>query len=409
MQEGAVAAKWPDIRVSGLIGLGHGCSHFFQLVLPPLFPFIITDFQIGFTEVGVLMTVVFVTSGVCQFMAGFVVDRWGARRVLLWGFALDCVAVAGFAVLTEFWMFYPMAVLLGIGNSVFHPADFTVLNTAITPKRLGRAFGAHTFGGNLGWALATPLMFAIGSFYHWRTAILVAATIGAAIWLLLWFNRRDLVGGGASERQDDVVAHTAEATTSGFAPMMSMPVIYCFLFFVLLALSLIAVQDFLPLTLLALHGTALETGAQALSGFLLGAAAGVIIGGVLADRTSRHSLTISMGLLGSALLFLLAGFVSLPSLLIIGAVSLAGVLSGLTTPSRDMLVRSATPVGATGRVYGFVYSGLDVGSALAPATVGILLDVGEPLSVMLLIAGVLVLAIFTVVSIRPRARLAMAE
>jgi len=404
MQDGAVAAKWPDIRVSGLIGLGHGCSHFFQLVLPPLFPFIIVDFDIGFTEVGVLMTVVFVTSGLCQFMAGFVVDRWGARRVLLSGFALDCAAIAGFATLTEFWMFFPMAVLLGIGNSVFHPADFTVLNNAISPKRLGRAFGAHTFGGNLGWALATPLMFAIGSFYHWRTAILVAAAIGAAIWLLLWFNRRDLVGGGAPKRQEE-----GTAETSGFAPMMSMPVIYCFLFFVLLALSLIAVQDFLPLTLLALHGTALEIGAQALSGFLLGSAAGVIIGGVLADRTSRHSLTISLGLLGSAMLFLLAGFVSLPTLLIVAAVSFAGVLSGLTTPSRDMLVRSATPAGATGRVYGFVYSGLDVGSALAPATVGILLDGGEPLSVMLLIAGVLVLAIFTVVSIRPRARLAMAE
>jgi len=181
------------------------------------------------------------------------------------------------------------------------------------------------------------------------------------------------------------------------------------MFFVLLALSLIAVQDFLPLTLLALHGTALEIGAQALSGFLLGSAAGVIIGGVLADRTSRHSLTISCGLLGSAMLFLLTGFVALSTVLVVAAVSFAGVLSGLTTPSRDMLVRSATPIGATGRVYGFVYSGLDVGSALAPATVGILLDSGKPLSVMVLIAGVLVLAIFTVVSIRPRARLAMAE
>ena len=134
-----------------------------------------------------------------------------------------------------------------------------------------------------------------------------------------------------------------------------------------------------------------------------------IIGGVLADRSNRHSLTISLGLLGSALLFVVAGFVSLPTFLVIAAISLAGLLSGLTTPSRDMLVRSATPAGATGRVYGFVYSGLDVGSALAPAAVGILLDGGQPLVVMLSVAGVLVLAIFTVVSIRPRPQLAMAE
>lgn len=387
-----------DLKAIGLIGLAHGCSHFFQLVLPPLFPFLIAEFQLSYTELGVMMTVFFVTSGLAQPPAGFLVDRIGARRVLIGGLALYCVAIGLVALLPSFWMFLPAMALIGLGNSVFHPADFTILNTTVSQHRLGRAFGVHTFGGNIGWAIAPILMLPLAGQFGWRIALFGAVIVGLCVLILLWINRASLLDGS------EIVGQGRRPFTRlGLRPLLAAPVLLCFLYFLLLATALIAVQNFLPATLGALHQTPLTLASAALTGFLLGAAGGVVVGGFLADRSTRHTAIIAGGLAAAAILLLAVGHVPLPAAILLPAVAAAGFLAGVTTPSRDLLVRSATPPGATGRVFGFVYSGLDAGSALAPATVGLILDHGRPEWVLWLVAAVMICAIFTAVSIRAEA------
>ena len=398
MSDRAAAAWSHDIKVVSLISLAHGCSHFFQLVLPPLFPLLAAEFAIGYTELGVVMTIFFVTSGFSQVAAGFLVDRFGARRMLLAGLALYCFAIIFFAMAGAFWLFYGLAVLLGLGNSVFHPADFTIMNGSLDPRHLGRAFGMHTLGGNLGWALAPGFMLSIALVAGWRVALLAAAGLGFAILLALWWSRAELDDGPQAPEQRPAARRTASSLS--LLAMIGGPVFLCFLYFALLALALIAVQNFLPPTLQALHATPLQIGNVALTGFLLGASAGVLAGGILADRSPHHSLFIALGLAGGALLFVAVGNLALNDVVMVAGMAAAGFLLGMTTPSRDLLVRSATPKGATGRVFGFVYSGLDVGSALAPVGVGMLLDSGRAEWVLWLVAAILVLAITTAVSVR---------
>ncbi len=388
------ASRRDDVTTMGVIGLVHGSSHFFQLVLPPLFLQIKAEFAVGFTELGAMMTGFYLVSGTMQPVAGFLVDRYGARRILLLGLSCCILGVLGCAFAPNLWAMTAAAALIGLGNCVFHPSDFTILNASIDPGRLGRAFGLHVFGGNIGWAAAPATMLGLSGLVGWRGALVGAAVIGLAILAVAWWWRDHLRDTqGATEQLD-----------SPLAALISRPVVLCFLYFLLLALALIAVQNFLPVTLDALHQTPLALAATALTGFLIGAALGVLVGGVLADRSSRHALVVAVGLGLSALAFVWIGLADLPAAVLVAVVSLAGFMSGVTTPSRDMLVRGATPKGATGRVFGFVYSGLDAGSALAPTTIGLLLDGGRPEWVMWLIAVTLAAAILTAVGVGRPAR-----
>lgn len=389
-----------DIKAISLIGLAHGNSHFYQLVLPPLFPFMIHDFGVGYTELGAMMTVFFISSGLSQPVAGFVVDKVGARRILLLGMTLYSAAILLTGLLGQFWMFFPVAVLIGIGNSVFHPADYTILSATVSSDRLGRAFSIHTFVGNLGWAAAPVFMLTAQAVVGWRGALLCAGAVGVAITLILFFNRHLLRE--EKEHQGEAQAAAAQPATA-LAPLISAPILLCFMYFLLTAAALVGLQNFLPTTLHSLHHTPLGAANSALTGFLLSAAIGILLGGVLADRNIRHGLIILVGMLGASVLFALVGLtdaMSATGLLVV--ISAAGFLFGVTTPSRDMLVRSATPKGATGRVFGFVYAGLDAGAASAPIILGIMLDGGQPVYVIWFAAAAMFFAIFTAVSVRSR-------
>ena len=385
-----------DAKVMALIGVAHGNSHFFQLVLPPLFPFFIVEFEASYTELGAMMSLFFVVSAILQPLAGFLVDRIGAKRILTVGLLIYSSAIATFSFLPSLGWFFPVVVLAGIGNCVFHPCDLSILSRSITPGRLGRAFGVHTFGGNLGWAVAPAFILAMTGVVGWRVALLAAAVLGIATALALLVYRRDL--------HDDVAESTErEPSTRLWAPLLSTPVLLCFFYFALLATAMIGLQNFLPPTLNALHETPLALAGTALTGFLLGASAGVLIGGHFADRSGQHQRIIGGGLAGAAGLILLVSAGPLPAVMLVAVFSAAGLLSGITTPSRDMLVRAAAPSGASGRVFGFVYSGLDAGSAVAPLTIAVLLDHGHAQWVLWLMAAVLGAAILTAVSVRPRA------
>lgn len=399
-----------DLKVMALIGIAHGCSHFFQLVLPPLFPFLKDEFAVSYTELGLVMTLFYVTSGVLQTPAGFLVDRVGARNVLIGGLAIFCTAILLYGLVPSYWMLLPVAVVAGIGNSVFHPADFSILNASVDQKRLGRAYGTHTLGGNLGWGLAPVLMASGAAAFGWRSAPIIAAVIGYAILAAVLLNR-DLIkeDAGAARR----AAARAGEKTEALGPLLSLPVVMCFGYFLLLSFALIGTQNFLPATLAALYGTELTLATTALTGFLLGASGGVMVGGWIADKGVKLEAIVITGLLGAAALMLVVANLNLPATVLVAAIAGAGFLQGFTTPSRDLIVRGAAPKGASGRVFGFVYSGLDAGSAMAPLVIGILLDHGHADRVLWFVAAMLALTTLTAVAIRQsstrKAQAVMAE
>ena len=392
-------------RVMGLIALAHSASHFYQLALPPLFPHLKEAFAVGYTELGTLMTVFYVCSGVSQTAAGFLVDRFPARTVLLGGLALLCTATALTGLAPAFWMLFPLAALAGLGNSVFHPADLSILTASVRRSRHGRAYGFHTLGGNLGYALAPLVMVGLALELGWRAAMIVAGAGGLVLFLVLFLNRHLFLDARdeapplprpppAAGVVDAGRSGPFAAARQGIAPLLSVPVVLCFTFFVLLSGATIGLQSFFPALMDQLYGLPIAEGGPLLSVFLFGASGGVLLGGFLAERAgARHQVVIGAGLAAAAALFVAIGFGLFPAAALGAPFALAGILVGLTMPSRDMLVRETAAASARGRVFGFVYSGLDTGGAAAPLIVGLLLDHGDPRAVLWLVAALLLLAI----------------
>lgn len=392
-----------DAEVIGLIGAAHLLSHFLQLILAPLFPLLKDEFGVGYAALGLMVSVMYTVSGVSQTMAGFIVDRYGARRVLLFGMAAFSLALLLTGLATSYWMLVAVAVLAGIGNSVFHPADFAILNAKVNPKRLGYAFSAHGIGGNFGWLAAPVFSIGLSTVYGWRAAVIGAGVLGLLITAIIASRpaisgeRADAGGhpgkaAGARERglKDDV------------RTLMSKPVLKCFAFFTFYSMALMGLQTFSVSVTSALYGAPLVTASAALTGFLFGGIVGIVAGGIAAAHSSRHNLVAASGMLIGAALTLLLASGALPLWLLTGAMSLIGFFTFATQPSRDILVRAATPPGATGKVYGFVYSGLDLGASLSPLLFGWLLDQRLPQWVFGAASAFMLVAVVTVLRLHPR-------
>jgi MFS family permease len=399
-----------DFRTIAVVGAAHGTSHFFHLMLPPLFPWLMADFSLSFTAAGALMTVFFVVSGIGQALAGFVVDRYGARRVLFSGIAMLALSGLVLAAAKNYAMLAAAAALAGLGNSVFHPADFTVLNRRVSQPRLGHAFSVHGLAGNLGWALAPVTLAGIAAVAGWRNASLFAAGVGTLMFLFLLSQRASMAvppHGGGHARDE------AKAGGGSALAFLAVPAVWmCFGFFLLTTTAFGALQNFAPPALGGLYGLTLATATTALSAYLLGGAAGIAAGGFLAGRGEGHERIIMLALGAAAGIALLLAAGILPGWTVLPLMVVMGVGSGIAGPSRDMLVRRAATgtLGpkAFGRVYGFVYSGLDAGLALAPLAFGMLMDqsrFGVVLAGVALLQGA---AIFTALSIGGRAAAARA-
>lgn len=386
-----------DLRIIGVVGIAHGGSHFFHLVLPPLFPLLKTAFGVSYTELGLLMSVFFAASGLLQTPAGFLVDRIGAARVLAAGLLLLGLGGILASLAPSFALLLPATVLMGLGNCVFHPADYAILGHHVAPSRMARAFSVHTVGGTIGWAIAPVFVAAVAALASWRVALLLSGLIGLLLAAMV-LAHRDIL---------ETPAHRASAAAEGarVRPLQvftSGAILLCFVFFALQATSFIALQSFMPLALHQLYGLEMVIATATVTAFMIGSAAGTMAGGVLADRSGRHQGIIVGGLALAALLLFLIGRVELPAPLVLAVVAMAGALAGLTTPSRDMLVRAAAPAGASGKVFGFVYSGLDLGATLTPVLIGTLLDAGQPSALFVLVPAVMLLSILTATTIPTR-------
>jgi len=373
-----------DFKVIGLVGLAHGTSHFFHMLLPPLFPAFIRDFGLNYSELGLLVSLFFVISGVGQALSGFLVDRVGARPVLL--VALGCFVAAALAAAGAqgFGGLLLAAALAGLGNSPFHPVDFTILNKRVSAPRLGHAFSIHGISGNLGWAVAPIFLLGLSELTGtWRAACLAAALWALAVLMLIALRREDIDdrrGRWSHERAGDPAA--AETAAEHPLAFLKLPSVWlCFSFFFWSTAALSAIQSFAGPALAHIYGLPLSVTAFVVTGYMICGALGMVAGGFVAARVARLERTIALAMSASACLLLLVASGALPALMAAVVAALAGAGTGLAGPSRDMLIKRASPPGATGRVYGAVYSGLDVGFAMAAPVFGWMLDHGHDAAV----------------------------
>lgn len=387
----AAAARPQDVKVIGLVSAAHFMSHFYQLVLPSLFPLLKVAFGVDYAELGVVMTLMYATSALMQTPAGMLVDRLGATRVLIGGLGLYASAVTLYGLAPNIWVLGLLAIIAGFGNCVFHPSDYAIMTARVGADRLGRAYGVHNLGGSFGWVAAPVSVLALTSLFGWRAALSILGGIGLALTLYLIAERAALkIEGRARLRRSEPARERAELPV-----ILSRPILLCFGYYLLLAVATAGLQPFLPSSLVAAWGLSFAVANSALTGFLIGSSAGIFAGGVAADRFARHEVIVAIGLTSAGILALVIGFLPMPVPPLVLCVAAAGFAVGTTTPSRDMLVRRAAPSGATGKVFGFVYSGLDLGSAVTPPFLGLLIDRQLPRLVFVAVAAAMFLAIST--------------
>lgn len=361
-----------DAKIIGLVSMAHAISHFSHMLLVPLFPVFQKEFALSFSQLGFLVTVFFIVSGVGQALSGFWVDRVGARPVLFSAIGVFMLAALVAASAQGYSWLVVAAALAGLGNSPFHPCDFTIMNHRVSQPRLGHAFSTHGISGSLGWALAPLFYVGMSSLVGWRNAYFAAAMLYAVVLLILWLNREAL----------HVPVVRPDATVikkeSDFA-FLKLPVVWwCFGFFMLSTVTLAMVQSFSVPILKALHGVSFEMATLTLTAYLLCGALGILVGGFIASSQSKRGISSDKAIMicylaGAVLLILCAtGILGAAGTMI--ALAATGFVVGIGNPSRDMMVKNATPKGASGRMYGTVYSGFDVGFAVAPLIFGALMD-----------------------------------
>ncbi len=390
-----------DTAVIASVSAAHYVSHLMQLALPSLFPILHTVFGVGFTELGLVATLFYGASGLGQaFAAGLLVDHYGAHRILLWGLIAmsGSIVLAGLA--TSYWMFLPLALVAGLGNSVFHPAGLSILSLQVKETRLGRAYAIHAILGALGYATSPVVVTIIATFGNWRIALAVCGVAGFVVAAILFANRSLLVC--ASKRTEASPAGSAPKQTRYLGALLSPVILMGFAYFALTSFSGQGVQTFGITSFIVGYGFMLRVATLAVTAYLVGNAVGIVAGGVLADRTNKHHRVAMSGMtIASALMFLVSGMHGFAEI-VVPMMVVAGMAYGITQPSRDIIIRQAAPGGGLGSVFGFVYSGFDLGSATAPLLFGTILDHHAPHAVFMTIATTLALAAFTVMRVRRR-------
>jgi len=386
------ARRGGDGIVIGLVSGAHLFSHFYMLVLPPLFPLLKQEFGVSYAQLGGIFTAFSIASGGTQYLMGVLVDRFGARYLLVAGLTVVAVSFGLMSLTHSYLALLALALCAGFGNAVFHPADYTILAATVRPERLGRAFGVHTFSGQIGWAIAPSLVLALTALWNWRWAVAAVSLLGIGMALLLLVNRG---------RLRDRPAEAPAARPAGGVPalgiglLLSAPVLLMFVFYTATASIQIGLQSFTPTALIALFGVPLITATAALTGFLVGSASGVLAGGFVADRLHRLDLVAAIGFTAAAASVCVAALVPLPPVLQVAIFAFTGFMLGMIAPSRDLLVRNIAPPGASGKVFGFVSTGLDVGGASAPLAFGWILDQGRPTLMFFAAAAIMMVTMIT--------------
>ena len=387
------APRATETRFVTSICFAHFVSHYYMLLLAPLFIFIKDDFGVTYTELGLALTLFNIVSTVGQTPVGFLVDRWNARYMLIAGLLVGSGALVVAGLVNSFWVFLAMFAVLGLGNTVYHPADYALLGRHVAVERTGRVFSYHTFSGMLGNAAAPATLVYLYAVMGWRGAFLCAAVLGVIAAIVVFFTQEppETVKPAAKKKDEP-----AEAAPDGWKLLLSAPILANLVFFILLSMSGGGLYNYLVATLGALYGTPATVANTALTGLLAMSAIGVLVGGQLTGFTSRHGLVTAIGLICTATVCVLVGTIDFPALALIMLMSSVGFFNGLTMPSRDMIVRAAAPRNAYGRVFGFVTTGFHLAGIVSPIIFGQMLDRGYPREIFFFMAFCTLLSIATV-------------
>ena len=391
-----VPARTSEDKLIAGVCIAHFVSHYYMMLLAPLFVFIKDDYGVTYTELSLALAAFGVVSSVLQTPVGFFVDRFGARLNLIGGLLLGSAAVAAAGLVDSFWVFIAMFAVMGLANTVYHPADYALLSERVTPQRVPQVFSFHTCSGMIGSAVAPGTLLFMQGLVGWRGAFVCAAALGIIAALILALQGEPPPRHRATQVSKPRGDDPSSAAADGWRLLLSPPILLNLVFFVLLAMVGGGLNQYLVVGLGALYGTPPALANTALTGLLVMSAIGVLVGGALATRTTHHTLVTAGGLLVTGAVSTLIGFVDPGALLLVLIVSLSGFASGLTMPSRDMIVRSVTPPGSFGKVFGFVTTGFHIGGMVAPLIFAQLLDHGHPRAVFLYIAACAIVAIATV-------------
>ncbi len=374
---GVLAIRRGEAMSVGLVSVAHGFSHFYMLVLAPLFPLLRDDLGVNFAALGALLLVHTAASGFCQVPAGLLVDRFGARPVLLCGLAILAAPFALVPFVSGYWALMGLLLIAGIGNSVFHPAAAAILSHRIEPERLGRAFGIHLSAAYGGWLVVFPLMPRLAELMGWQSAVGVVGLAG-----LVFVVVTALFRGALDDREVDPASprptNEAGSRSGLIAVVTSPPVIMFFLFYVFIAMATSGITSFGVVAMVDLYGVSLVSSSDMLTGFFLAGTVGVLFGGWLADRFKRHELMTAMAFTASGVCVAVIGFGFLPVTLVVALLFMSSLFTALVAPSRDVMVREIAPRGAIGTVFGVVTTGFSVGGAVAPPFFGWIADIGRP-------------------------------
>ncbi|BBK29976.1 sugar phosphate permease [Stella humosa] len=383
-----------DLSVIGLICAAHFVSHVHIFILPPLFPFLKDALGVSYVELGLILTVFNVATAVTQTPAGFLVDRIGPFRLLVGGLVLGSLSLAAAGIAGSYAALLVAFLFAGLANSVYHPADYSILSSTVQDSRIGRAFSFHTFSGYLGTAVSPALMLGLALTIGWRAALVVAGAIGFAVAILLLVRSADLAHAQPRRKGGKGDA----GGPSGVKLLFQPTILGLMFFFMLITMSASGITSFAVVALNSLYGTPLAVGNTALTGYLISGAIGVLVGGWIADRTRHHAVVAAACFASTSAVVLLLGSVDLGSTLLVAVMTLSGLAYGIIMPSRDMMVRAATPAGSFGKVFGFVSTGFSVGGMIAPPLYGYIMDRGQPFWIFVFAAGFMLVGTLTALS-----------
>jgi len=384
------------VRVNLLIGTGHFLSHFYMLILPPLFLAWQPAFGVSFAELGMTMMLMSGVTAVLQTPVGFLVDRYGARQFLVGGTLIMSLSICAMGFATAFWQILVLAALSGVGNSVIHPADYAILSGSVPKERMGRSFALHSFTGNIGFALGPPVIAALMAVLGWRASVALVGGLGLpVVGAILWQSR---------VLRDQVRTHAAGPVVSGRALLMTRPMLLFFGFFLLGSMAGAGVQAWIVTVLHDVKGIELGLASAALTGYMAGNTAGVLVGGWFADRARRlGAITVVLTVISASTTFLV-GALPLGGVLSLVLLFCSGLALGASRTPRDVMVKDAAPPGQIGKVFGFVSSGLPLGGAITPVPFGFLIDHGRSDLVLTLVSVILLASLLCMGTARSAAR-----
>ena len=386
-----------DARIITLIGTGHFLSHFYVLCLPPLFLLWRDEFGVSFAELGLAVALMSGTTALLQTPVGFWVDRYGARPFLVGGTLLMALSISAMAAAPGIWAIWLLAILSGVGNSVIHPADYAILAGSIDKSRMGRAFSLHTFTGNLGFALAPPVIALLAGAMGWRMTLLLVGLLGVPVVFAILVQSRIL--------RDQAKPKAKPDGPTGRQLLLSRPILLFFGFFLLSSMAGAGIQAFVITVLGKLWGTPVAVASMVLTGYMAGATGGTLVGGWIVDRTKRNLIGFVVVLTCFAAAMVLAlGLLPMPEFLLPAVGFVGGLAMGASRTPRDVMLKDASPPGEVGKVFGFVSSGLPLGGAITPVPLGFIIDMGYPQLVLPVVATLLMLSLLCAGSAQAEAR-----